>query len=186
MNSIETMHCTPLLTVGNGRFLKVEQHIVRFPDGTTVDDWPWLITPEFINVVPVMEDGRFLCFRQVKYAADGLTYAVPGGYLEPGEAPLPAAQRELLEETGCIASQWHSLGSFVVDGNRGCGRGHFFLATGVRQQQASAADDLEELETLLLTQEELRQALLVGEFQVMPWTACLALALLALETMGKR
>jgi hypothetical protein len=36
------------------------------------------------------------------------------------------------------------------------------------------------LEPQLLTPGEFRQALLAGEFQVMPWTACAALGLLHL------
>lgn len=180
MQTIKTLRRAPLLTVGDGRFLKVEQHAVEFADGTVIEDWAWIITPDFINVVPVMEDGRILCYRQPKYAAAGMTLGVPGGYLEAGEEPLAAAQRELLEETGCVAATWTALGAFVVDGNRGAGHGHFYLATGVRWQQPSDADDLEEWETLLLTPAELRQALLAGEFQVMPWTACVALALLHL------
>jgi hypothetical protein len=106
MPHIRTLQRTPLLSVGDGRFLKVEQHVVAFGDGQQVDDWPWVITPDFVNVVPVLGDGRILCFRQEKYAADGLTLGVPGGYLEAGEEPLPAARRELLEETGYAGGRW--------------------------------------------------------------------------------
>jgi hypothetical protein len=67
-----------------------------------------------------------------------------------------------------------------VDGNRGAGRGHFFLAQGVTWQQPAQADDLETLEPLLLTLAEVRAALLAGKFQVMPWSACVALALVRL------
>lgn len=98
MSLIRTLERKPLLSVGNGRFLKIEQHVVEFGDGRRVDDWGWVITPEFINIVPVLPDRRILCFRQEKYAAHGLTLALPGGYLEAGEEPLMAAQRELLEE----------------------------------------------------------------------------------------
>jgi hypothetical protein len=69
----------------------------------------------------------------------------------------------------------------VVDGNRGAGRGHFFLAEDVVLQQPPDADDLETLEQLLMTAAQVREALLAGEFQVMPWTACVALALLRLD-----
>jgi ADP-ribose pyrophosphatase len=178
MAQIRTLRRTPLLSVGDGRFLKVEQHVVAFGDGRQVEDWPWVITPDFINVVPVLEDGRILCFRQEKYAADGLTLGVPGGYLEPGEEPLRAAQRELLEETGYSGGRWTALGTCVVDGNRGAGHGHFFLAQDIAWQQPVDADDLEELAQELLTREEVRAALLRGEFQVMPWATCVALALL--------
>lgn len=181
MPAIRTVERRPLISLGSGRFLKVEQHVVEFANGQRVDDWGWVITPEFVNVVPLLAGGRILCFRQEKYAATGLTLALPGGYLEPNEDPLLAAQRELLEETGYAGGQWTPLGSFVVDGNRGSGRGHFFLAENVEWRQPPDADDLEVLETVLLTQQEVRGALLAGEFQVMPWSLCVALALLHLD-----
>jgi ADP-ribose pyrophosphatase len=178
---MRTVARRPVLRMGDGRFLQVEQHVVELGDGRRIEDWGWVVTPEFINVMAVLADGRVLCFRQEKYAARGLTLAVPGGYLEAGEEPLAAAQRELLEETGYAGGRWTGLGSYVVDGNRGAGRGHFFLAQGVTWRQAPDADDLETLEPLLLTQGEVRAALLAGEFQVMPWSACVALALLRLD-----
>ena len=177
---MRTVERKPLLSVGDGRFLKVEQHVVEFDNGRRVEDWGWVVTPEFINVAPVLADGRILCFRQEKYAAHGLTLGLPGGYLESGEEPLAAAQRELREETGYGGGRWTALGSYVVDGNRGNGRGHFFLAQDVQWQQPPDADDLEALEQVLLTPAEARAALLAGEFQVLPWSACLALALLRL------
>jgi ADP-ribose pyrophosphatase len=90
-------------------------------------------------------------------------------------------QRELLEETGYVANEWTSLGSFVVDGNRGCGHAHFFLARGARYAQPIDADDLEEQELLLLTRAELTAALAAGEIKVLSWAAIVALALLRLE-----
>jgi ADP-ribose pyrophosphatase len=180
MAAMRTVARKPVLCVGDGRFLRVEEHVVEFDGGRRVDDWGWVVTPEFINIVPVLADGRVLCFRQEKYAARGLTLSVPGGYLEAGEAPLAAAQRELLEETGYGGGRWTALGSYAVDGNRGAGRGHFFLAQNVAWRQPPDADDLEALEPLLLTVPEVRAALLAGEFQVMPWSACVALALLHL------
>ena len=174
---IKTLRRTPRLTVGDGRFLKVEEHVVQFSDGRIVDGWGWLETPSFVNVVAVTTAGHVICFRQPKYAVDGLTLAVPGGYLEPGEEPLCAVQRELLEETGYVAAHWFPLGRFVVDGNRGNGFAHFFLAIGATWQQPIHADDLEEQQMLLLTRAEVAQALAAGEFQVLPWTACVALAL---------
>ncbi|NTU63361.1 MAG: NUDIX domain-containing protein, partial [Chloroflexi bacterium] len=83
-----------------GKFLRVEDHTVQLPDGRVIEQWPWVISPDFINVVAVTEAGEFLCFQQVKYAIEGEALATIGGYLEPGEEPLAAAQRELLEETG--------------------------------------------------------------------------------------
>ena len=169
------------LVLDRGRFLKVEDHTVELPSGQIIPDWTWVVTPDFVNVVLVTEDERVVCFRQTKYAAEGVTLAAIGGYIEPGEDPLLAAQRETLEETGYEARHWSKLGCFAVDGNRGAGLAYSYLATGARRVAERNADDLEEQEMVLLTIDELRAALLRGEFKVLPWVAALSLALLRLQ-----
>jgi ADP-ribose pyrophosphatase len=180
MQPWQTLARRRVLQAGDGRFLSVEYHTVQLPNGRVIEEWPWLITPSFVNVVAETEDGRFLCFRQSKYAAEGITLAIPGGYLESGEDPLEAVQRELLEETGYQASEWTFLGRYAVDGNRGNGFAHLFLARGARYVQPINADDLEEQELLLLTRAELTEALAMGEFKVVTWVANVATALLRL------
>ncbi len=160
-----------------GEYLKVELHAVELPDGSHVPDWPWVITPDFALVVAVTLEGQFLCFRQTKYSIDGFSLAPPGGYLDAGEEPLVAAQRELLEETGYVAASWEHLGSFPVDGNRGVGTAHLYLALGATPVAAPDADDLEAQELLLLSEKEIAEALDAGEFKVLPWAAVVALAL---------
>lgn len=162
----------------HSKYLTVETHAVELPDGRVIDDWPWLVTPDYVNVLVVNEAGQYLVFRQTKYAVEGTTLAPVGGYLEPGEDPLAAAKRETLEETGHEAPDWIDLGHYAVDGNRGAGVGYLYLARGARKIADIHADDLEEQELLLLSREQIQAALLAGEFKVMSWAAVVALALL--------
>jgi len=158
-------------------WLTVERHTVELPDGNLIPNWQWIITPDYINVVAITEDEHFICFRQVKYGIEGTTFSVVGGYINEGEEPLAAAQRELREETGYEADDWLSLGSYLVDPNRGIATGHLFLARNARYVTPRDADDLEEQELLLLTRDEIEKALEKGEIKVLAWAATVAFAL---------
>lgn len=160
-----------------GKYLAVEKHTIELPDGTRIQDWMWLVTPDYINAMVLTGDDHFLCFRQTKYGLAGTSLAPLGGYLEPGEDPLQGAQRELLEEMGCVAQEWIKLGAYCVDGNRGAGTAHLFLARGARMIQAPDADDLEEQELLHLTRAQVEKAIACGDFQVLAWAAAASLAL---------
>ncbi len=160
-----------------GKYLVVESHSVELPDGRVIPDWPWLVTPDFVNIAAVTPAGQYLCLRQTKYSVDGVSLATVGGFVEPGEDPLLAAQRELHEEAGYTAPEWHSLGHYPVDGNRGAGTAHFFLARGAVFSGETASDDLEDHQVVFLARAEVEAALAAGQFKLLPWAACMLMAL---------
>jgi ADP-ribose pyrophosphatase YjhB (NUDIX family) len=160
-----------------GNFLKVESHTVELPDGRVIQDWPWIITPDYVNILVETRDEHFLIFRQNKYCVDGPTLAPIGGYLGPDEVPLEGAQREVLEETGYIPQHWIHLGSYRVDANRGIATAHLYLARAARSVADPLSDDLEEQQLLHLTRSELEDALEAGEFKILSWAMVVALGL---------
>ena len=158
-------------------WLVVEYHTVELPDGRQIPDWSWVKTPDYINVVVLTDTGEYLCFRQRKYGVPEPMLSLVGGYIKPGEAPLAAAQRELLEETGYVSGDWVTLGQFLVDPNRGVATGNLFLAREARKTGEIDSDDLEEQEVVMLSRQELEQALAEGEFKILAWAAAVAFAL---------
>ena len=51
-------------------------------------------------------DPGILLIRQWRHAAQQFLLELPAGRIEPGEKLIPAAKRELLEETGYTAKKW--------------------------------------------------------------------------------
>ncbi|MDH3401985.1 MAG: NUDIX hydrolase [Acidobacteriota bacterium] len=69
-----------------------------------------LTAPHWINVVPLLADGRVLLIRQWRFGIQAPTLEIPGGMVDPGEDPERAARRELEEETGYRARKIRRLG----------------------------------------------------------------------------
>jgi ADP-ribose pyrophosphatase len=59
-------------------------------------------------------DPGILLIRQYRHAAGKLLLELPAGRIEPGEKLLPAAKRELIEETGYRAKRWSKLTSYYA------------------------------------------------------------------------
>ena len=94
-----------------GSFLKVHRDSVRLPDGSRVER-EYIRHPGAVLIVPLFDDGRVLLERQFRYPHGREFIEVPAGKRDPGESALQTAQRELLEETGYVASKWQHVGVF--------------------------------------------------------------------------
>jgi ADP-ribose pyrophosphatase len=121
--------------VYDGRVLALDVDQVRFPDGHVG-------TLELIRhsgaavVLPFLDEpndsnARVLLIRQFRYAAGRFLYEIPAGRLDPGEAPVECARRELLEEAGCTASAIVPLGGFFTTPGFIDEFIHAFMATGL-------------------------------------------------------
>lgn len=92
-----------------GHFLHVFRDTVRLPDGKHATR-EYVIHPGAVMVVAQLDDGRVVLERQYRYPVQSVMLEFPAGKLDPGEASLACAQRELLEETGYTARQWARAG----------------------------------------------------------------------------
>jgi ADP-ribose pyrophosphatase len=159
-------------------FLTVHLDEVILPDGRCIPDWPMVSIKDYVNVMVVNEAGEVMIIEGYKHGIGRSSWQVVGGYLEPGEAALAAAQRELLEETGYQSDDWTFLGSFIVDANRRAGQGTFFLARDARQIAAPDHDDLEAFAVRWVSADEVKAALGDGRVQGISYATALSLGLL--------
>ncbi|SPF80166.1 NUDIX hydrolase [Pseudoprimorskyibacter insulae] len=157
-------------------FFQISQQKIELPNGKVIDDFFQVHLRTFASIVPVMEDGRVLVLRNYKHGPGRVVLSVPAGFIEPGEAPMDGAKRELLEETGMVSDDWTALGTYVDNGNQqGC-TGHYFLAKDCRRVQAPDSGDHEEMQIETMSVEELDAALKANEFGVVHQAANWAFA----------
>ena len=97
-----------------------------------------------VVVLAVDESGaapRVLLERQYRHAAKDYLWEIPAGRIDPGEKPLPAAKRELLEETGYTATNWRRILKFYASPGFVAETMSVYLATGLRAGKAQPEDD---------------------------------------------
>jgi ADP-ribose pyrophosphatase len=128
-----------------GPIREIAVETVELPDGRTVSDYHVIQLPDYVLVYAQRADGTVPMLRQYKHGPRRVCLTFPGGAIGEGEAPLEAARRELLEETGCEATGWDSLGAFVTNANQRCNTVHFFRATGCHRITAARSGDLEDV-----------------------------------------
>jgi ADP-ribose pyrophosphatase len=94
-------------------------------------------------------DPTILVERQYRHAAGQFLFELPAGRIEPGEAPLAAAKRELIEETGFRARRWSRLVRYYASPGFLAETMQVFLAEDITPGQAQPEPD-EKIELLHL------------------------------------
>ncbi len=141
-----TEHPIESRQVYRGKLLDVRQDTVRLPDGqTTVREY--IVHHGAAAIIPLLDRDTVLMEYQFRYPNRRHYYEIPAGKLDPGESPLAAARRELLEETGYRAQRWHRLAGLDLCIAYSTERIEFFLAEGL-EYDAHRRDDEEFLETV--------------------------------------
>ena len=97
--------------------------------------------PGAVCVVPVDNDGNVIMVRQYRYAFSQVLLEIPAGKLEKDEEPLPAAMRELEEETGTVAGKMEYLGELYTTVAIFDEKIHMYLATDLTYKDAHPDQD---------------------------------------------
>lgn len=104
-----------------------------------------LDAPEWVNVLALTEDNRFILVEQYRHGIDRVTLEIPGGMADPNEKPAGAAKRELEEETGYSSKNWQPLGKVSSNPAILTNYTHLYLATGCRKTASQQSDGFEDI-----------------------------------------
>lgn len=137
-------HMVSSETIAAGGMLTVKRDQVRLPNGN-ISQREYVMHPGAVVVVPLLSNGNIILEKQFRYPLHQVFIELPAGKIDAGEDILVTGQRELLEETGYSATQWHKLGHqhpCIGYSNEVI---HMFLARGLTAG-AHRRDDDEHLE----------------------------------------
>jgi ADP-ribose pyrophosphatase len=103
----------------------------RSPRTGQLHEFTRIVSPDWVNIIPLNPDGGVVMVRQYRHGSSELTLEIPGGMVDPDEIPAAAAARELREETGYAGDSVEALGSVAPNPALFDNRCHSFLVRDV-------------------------------------------------------
>jgi 8-oxo-dGTP pyrophosphatase MutT (NUDIX family) len=117
---------------------------------------------DWVNIVPLTPDGDVVMVRQYRHGLDDFTIEIPGGMVDPGETPMQAAGRELIEETGYRAAEIVPLGGTNPNPALFGNTLHVFLGRDVEWVEEVRNESTEETHVEVVSPAELRRLVRAG------------------------
>lgn len=146
-----------------GRKFNFEVNRLRLPNNVE-GEWECIRHPGGALAVPVTPEGKLVLVRQYRFAVQGRLLEFPAGTIETLEDPAETIKREIEEETGYCAHRWQKLGQFFLAPGYSDEIIYAFLAQDLELLENPPTQDADEdIETVLMTPQELEQAILDGE-----------------------
>ena len=144
--SSEYLHRRPWLTV--------RKDVVQLPNGVIHDEYYVLEYPTWVNIIARTRNGKSVMVEQYRHGLHEIFTELVAGIAEPGEEPIEAARRELLEETGYGNGEWRL--NMVICANPGSQNNltYSFIADGVEKISEQHLDTTEDVEVKLLDESE--------------------------------
>ncbi len=150
-------------TLHQGRVFRLVNEKYTLDNGVT-SDMDFIQHPGAAAMVPMLNQTEVVLIKQYRHAIREFIWEIPAGTLDPEESAINCAKRELIEEIGYSANDWHQLGTITPLPGCSDERIHIFLASELKP----AKQDLDDDEMLNVHKMELSKALqmiLNGEIQ---------------------
>ncbi|MCG3129557.1 MAG: hypothetical protein FLDDKLPJ_00290 [Phycisphaerae bacterium] len=110
------------------RLFSVERRVYAGAEGAPGFTREVVVHPGAVVILPLLDARRIVMIHNVRHGVGRELLELPAGTLEPGEAPIVTAGRELVEETGYRASRLDPLAEFFMSPGILSERMHAFVA----------------------------------------------------------
>ena len=113
-------------------------------------EFVYLDAPDWVNVIALTADDCVVLIEQFRHGIEEVTLEIPGGSVDPGEAPLHGGLRELREETGYDGADACIIGVVAPNPAIINNRCHTVLVRGAAAGGAPQLQGYEDIHTKLV------------------------------------
>jgi ADP-ribose pyrophosphatase len=151
--------------VYKNHFLEIQEDLLKLPHGPKQVYGFMVAAPEAAAVIAETKNGQLVVNKEYRHPTKKWLYGFPGGCVDPGESPIEAAKRELQEETGYTAKEFHHIGSTYPFPGSSTLRIHYVLALEAELTHPTKHEPFEliqvEVKPLDFIQEEILKGALI-------------------------
>ena len=162
--------------VFESKFLSVFENDYELPDGTEGKGYYHLSRPHYVLIVAIDTNNQLVVERNYRRGVDDFVYELPAGWIDEGESPQQAAERELKEETG-YTGEVKILGELYTQ-PAFCSMKAFvgFARIDSAQKGAQKLESDEHIDCELIPIEKIREMINNGEIKDMGFLSALQMA----------
>lgn len=110
-----------------------------------------------------LHHDKLLLQQEYSYPPNKILYQFPGGKVEPGELPVNAAKRELIEESGLITKDIQEIGWYYTNNRRSNAKMHVMLAKEFKKDSTLLGDIEENIISAWIPASDLKQMICDGK-----------------------
>ena len=145
------------------KWLTVRKDYVKLSNGFIVDDYYVLEYPDWVTVIAITEDGKYVMERQYRHGIQKTCYELCGGTVEKGEEVIETARRELKEETGYEGGEWEFFSTTAPNPAAMTNLCYTFVARGVFKSGEQSLEKTEDIDVCEMTEKELLKVMKSGQ-----------------------
>lgn len=145
------------------KWITVRKDHVKLPTGEEMDDYYVLEYPDWVTVIAITKEGKYVMERQYRHGIKKTCYELCGGTVEKNEEIMVAAQREMKEETGYEGGDWTLFSVTAPNPAAMTNLCYTFVAEGVYKGGNQNLERTEDIDVYEMTEEELIEAMKDGQ-----------------------